>query len=56
MSKIKKENNKPSKYQELNDLELEVVCGGIERNLYDCNILCSTNSTSEIINIKSEAA
>ena len=29
MSEIKQENNQPSKYQELNDFELEIVCGGI---------------------------
>ena len=28
MSEIKQENDRASKYQELNDLELEVVCGG----------------------------
>ncbi|MBE9048233.1 hypothetical protein IQ255_28240 [Pleurocapsales cyanobacterium LEGE 10410] len=28
MSEIKQENNRPSKYQELNDYELEIVCGG----------------------------
>ena len=28
MSKTKKENNQPSKYQELNDFELEIICGG----------------------------
>ena len=28
MSEIKQDNNQPSKYQELNDCELEVVCGG----------------------------
>ena len=28
MSKTKKENDRPSKYTELNDSELEVVCGG----------------------------
>ena len=30
MSKTKKQNNQPSKskYQELNDFELEIVCGG----------------------------
>ena len=34
MSKAKKENNQPSKYQELNDFELEIVCGGtqVKRN------------------------
>ena len=30
MSKAKKENNQPSKYQELNDSELEIVCGGTQ--------------------------
>lgn len=28
MSKTKKENNQPSKYQELNNFELEIICGG----------------------------
>ena len=34
MSKTRKENNQPSKYQELNDFELEIVCSGtqIKRN------------------------
>ena len=35
MSEIKQENNQPSKYQELNDLELEVVCGGVAIACYD---------------------
>lgn len=30
MSKTKKANNQPSKYQELNDFELEIVCGGTQ--------------------------
>ena len=30
MLKTKKENNQPSKYQELNDSELEIVCGGTQ--------------------------
>ena len=30
MSKTKKENNRPSKYKELNDSELEIVCGGTQ--------------------------
>ena len=30
MSKTKKENNQPSKYKELNDFELEIVCGGTQ--------------------------
>ena len=30
MSKNKKANNQPSKYQELNDFELEIVCGGTQ--------------------------
>ena len=34
MSKTKKENHQQSKYKELNDSELEIVCGGtqIKRN------------------------
>ena len=28
MSEIKRDNNQPSKYPELNDYELEIVCGG----------------------------
>ena len=30
MSKDKKENNQQSKYKELNDFELEIVCGGTQ--------------------------
>ena len=37
MSKTKKENNRPSKYQELNDFELEVVCGGGCGPATDCD-------------------
>lgn len=28
MSKTKKENNRSSKYQELSNFELEIICGG----------------------------
>ena len=30
-SEIKQENNQPTEYRELNDSELEVVCGGRRR-------------------------
>jgi len=38
MSDIKQENNQPSKYLQLNDFELEVVCGGGggANGEYDC--------------------
>ena len=54
MSEIKQENNQPSKYQELNDLELEVVCGGMP-------IVCTDTDASDFIPesaafTKSEAA
>ncbi|MEA5514141.1 hypothetical protein [Nodularia sp. UHCC 0506] len=51
MSKTKTENNKPSKYQELNDFELEVVCGGAVINICDSDV-----SAPETINIKSDVA
>lgn len=28
MSKTKQENNQPSKYKELDNFELEIICGG----------------------------
>lgn len=56
MSKTKTENNKPSKYQELNDFELEVVCGGNPLQDYDLVNGSANDSTPETINIKSEAA
>ncbi|MBE9048232.1 hypothetical protein IQ255_28235 [Pleurocapsales cyanobacterium LEGE 10410] len=37
MSKTKKDNDRPSKYQELSDCELEVVCGGGANHEYDCS-------------------
>ena len=42
MSEIKQENNQPSKYQELNDLELEVVCGGVA-------VCCKDTDASDFI-------
>ena len=39
MSEIKQENNQPSKYQELNDCELEIICGGGGRRA-----LCDTDA------------
>ena len=36
MSEIKQDRNRSSKYQELNDCELEVVCGGGANHEYDC--------------------
>ena len=39
MSEIKQDNNQPSKYQELNDCELEVVCGGTAA-------VCASNNTN----------
>ena len=54
MSEIKQENNQPSKYQELNDLELEVVCGGVA-------VVCLDTDASDFVPeteafTKSEAA
>ena len=40
MSKTKKENNQPSKYQELNDFELEIICGG------NIATVCSSTETN----------
>ncbi|MEA5514142.1 hypothetical protein [Nodularia sp. UHCC 0506] len=54
MSKTKTENNKPSKYQELNDLELEVVCGG--SGLGTWGLENDNGHARETINIKSEVA
>ena len=58
MSEIKQDNNQLSKYQELNDCELEVVCGGGANHEYDC----SDNSSAKyfipesVAFTKSEAA
>ena len=39
MSEIKQENNQISAYQELNDFELEIICGGETANCNTSNIL-----------------
>ena len=48
MSEIKQENNQLSKYQELNDLELEVVCGGDPRTP-DTGDISAKNFTPETV-------
>ena len=40
MSKTKQENNQPPKYQELNDFELEIICGGSTVVINSKNNLC----------------
>ena len=54
MSEIKQENDQSSKYQELNDLELEVVCGGIRVAVYDTD--ASDFVPESVAFTKSEAA
>ena len=54
MSEIKQDNNQPSKYQELNDLELEVVCGGLWVVEYDTD--ASDFIPETVAFTKSEAA
>ena len=54
MSEIKQENNQPSKYQELNDVELEVVCGGTAIAVYDTD--ASDFVPESVAFTKSEAA
>lgn len=36
MSEIKQENNQMFRYEELNDSELEIVCGGGANHEFDC--------------------
>ena len=36
MSEIKQNNNQSSKYQEIDDFELEIICGG-GYSQYDCD-------------------
>ena len=54
MSEIKQENNQASKYQELDDLELEVVCGGGRFISYDTD--ASDFIPETVAFTKSEAA
>ena len=56
MSQIKQVNNQPSKYQELNDGELEVVCGGTYHVVSSVNTNAKDFIPETIAFTKTEAA
>ena len=56
MSKIKQVNNQPSKYQELNDFELEVVCGGTYHVVSSVNTNAKDFIPETVASTKSEAS
>ena len=47
MSKTKQENNQPSKYKELDNFELEVICGGSTATICSSSNLNGKNFVEE---------
>ena len=56
MSEIKQENNQSSKYQELDDFELEVICGGAINHCSERNTNGKDFIPETVAFTKSEAA